>query len=134
MRIFIIAAALMLMATSAPSQRAPAGRNYRQQFTSLRAQVKAALTKLTSSDDDTNKPTGQDLLELQRLIHRLQESCGQDSVHAKDSRPYLLVGQGCIALDFEVSALSGYIETRDRSFVALARSGDELVKSVEKVL
>ena len=98
MRIIIIAMAVMSIVISAPSQRASSARVYREQFLSLRAQVTGELTKFTSPETDRNKPTRQDLLELVKLIHRLDESALQDSNQAADKRPYLLIGQGCIAL------------------------------------
>jgi hypothetical protein len=77
----------------------------------------------------------QEILALTKLIHRLEEeSMATNLDNARSDKTILLVSAGCRAMDFVLGAIDSYIDTDDRSFLGLARDGDALIKSVERLL
>jgi hypothetical protein len=117
---------------------------YRTQFFEMREKVKSiySRTELQSRSKTDYKikiKLQEDVLALQKLIHRLEEVALEASLESIQSRhgpnkTLLLVSQGCNALDFVLLALDRYVSTDDRSFLSLAREGNALINSVEKML
>jgi hypothetical protein len=113
---------------------------YRNQFFDLRARVQSLVkrTEPQSRATWTNKTRmdlREEILALTKLIHRLEEeSLASNLDNARSDKTILLVSTGCKAMDFVLEALDSYIDTDDRSFLGLARDGDVLIKSVERLL
>jgi len=69
-----------------------------------------------------------------KLVHRLGEESSQSDLDAtkagaNSSKELLMVSQTCAVLDFIITSMTNYLWTSDRSFILLARQGNELAKS-----
>ena len=120
------------------AQNAGAAKVYKTQFIELRARTKSIFDRIEQRKESLND-LREEILPLTKLIHRLdEEAIGSDLESTKrggeQQKTLLLVAQGCIALDFILSALSNFIDTGDRAFIGLAKDGDVLVKSIERIL
>jgi hypothetical protein len=78
-------------------------------------------------------------LALAKLVHRLGEEAGQANIdvlkrEGKSDRVLLLVSQGCEALSFTLMALDNFADTEDRTFLGLARDGEALAMSIDKLM
>jgi hypothetical protein len=123
---------------SIPAQNVGAAKVYKTQFIELRAKVKLVFDRIEQQRGGLTD-LREEILALTKLIHRLQEEAmGSDMESTKrgheSDKTLLLVSQGCIALDFVLTALSNHIDTSDRAFIGLAKDGDVLIKSIEKIL
>jgi hypothetical protein len=111
---------------------------YREQFADLHVKVQA-ISKRIIEDGDTKLSTSEEIIALEKVNHTLSEECLRQNVESqKKGRPenktLLLIAEGSDALEFELNSLFDYASTNDRSFVGLARDGEDLTKSVEKVM
>jgi hypothetical protein len=80
------------------------------------------------------------LFALTKLVHRLGETALsannellRDPKKDRD-KSLMLVGQGCIAIDFVLTALDNYIDTGDRAFLGFATDAKQIVLAVGKIL
>jgi len=81
-------------------------------------------------------------LALTKLVHRLGEEAQEAAQAGNDvlererklDRVLLLVSQGCEALSFTLMALDNFADTEDRTFLGLARDGEALAMSIEKLM
>jgi hypothetical protein len=126
------------------AQDSGAAKVYRTQFVESRIKVRSILERVDrlsrgSLDDRMKTDSQEEIFALTKLIHRLQEEAGGSNIDAMKSghnsnKTLLLVSQGCIAMDFVLSALSSYIDTNDRAFLGMAKDGNSLINSIEKIL
>jgi|GEM_PF-4432608 len=142
--IFILIIVAFCSNQSIHAQDSGAAKVYRTQFLESRVKVKAMLERVdrlsrSTINERTKINLQEEIFALTKLIHRLQEEAASSNIDAatrgQDSnKTLLLVSQGCIAMDYVLSALNSYIDTNDRAFLGLARDGDNLINSVEKIL
>jgi hypothetical protein len=142
--IFILSIVAFCFTQPIHAQDSGAAKVYRSQFLDSRVKVKSMLDTVDrlsrgTIDNRDKMNLQEEMLALTKLIHRLQEealSSNNDAVgrNQDPNKTLLLISQGCIAMDYMLSALSSYIDTNDRAFLGLARDGDNLINSVEKIL
>lgn len=117
---------------------------YRTQFIELHAKVQTVFTRAeqevkVQSDPRSILNLRQEILALRKLVHRLDEEAGSSDVKILESgqdsnKTLLFTSQGCIALDFVLTALDNFLETQDRAFLGLAKDGEDLARTVQKIL
>lgn len=117
---------------------------YKAQFIELHAKVQTIFARIEEQDRRGSDPKSiqrfrEELLALQTLDHRLGEEAARSNMGVLESgrdsnKTLLLVAQGCEGLSFVFVALDNYLETKDRAFLGFAKDGEEIVKSVQKVL
>jgi hypothetical protein len=139
LRCVLLLSILLLITTSTlQAQITGANKIYTSQFSDLRSKVTTIFNRVIYQGDK-KMTTKEEILTLTKLIYRLHDEVGRSNIDALKkglplSKILLLIGQGCQAMDFVLSALDNYIDTEDRSFIALAKSGDDLIKSIEKLI
>ena len=136
--VFLFPTMVLALDQSILAQNAGATKVYKTQFIELRAKVKSVSDRIEQQRTGSTDLRGE-ILALTKLIHRLQEEAMDSDIESikrgrEPETTLLLVSQGCIALDFVLTALSNYMDTGDRAFIGLVKDGDVLIKSIEKIL
>ena len=101
-----------------------AAKIYRNQFLESRINVNSMLERVSSLrvetlDNQTEINLQEEIFSLTKLIHNLGEEAlrsNNDSLRRKkiQSKTMLLINQGCIAMDYVLSALSSYIDVKNQ--------------------
>jgi len=81
----------------------------------------------------------EEIFALGNLAHRLGVEASQSNLRIVKSeqdsnKTLLLISQGCDALNFVLTALDNFLDTQDRAFLGLAKDGEALAKTVQKIL
>jgi len=134
----------LYLTQTAYAQGSGATNVYRTQFFEMHAKVKTIFERAgrqgrSEPNHKARVSLREEILALTKLIHRLEEEAARADLEGMErgrnsNKSLLLVAQGCKAMDFVLNALDNYITTDDRSFLSLARDGDSLIKSIEKML
>jgi hypothetical protein len=131
---------IFLTINSSPLEAQATGANkiYITQFNEMCSKVSNLLNRVMSQGDK-KMTTREEIFALTKLIHRFHEESAKTNADGlknglPSNKTILLIGQGCQAMDFVLNALDNYIDTEDRSFIALAKRGDDLIKAIEKLI
>lgn len=125
-------------------QTSGAAHVYRTQFLELRGKVAIILDKASPVNASRLSPKDkqdleEELFALTKLAHRLGEESERSDVEnlkrgQSPDKTLLLIAQGCDLLAFVLTALRNFVDTNDLSFWVLARDGETLVGSIQKLL
>lgn len=117
---------------------------YRTQFIELHTKVQTVLARAEQQTRIKAGPQNvlnlrEEVLALGKLAHRLDEEAAKSNLgtlkSGQDSnKTLLLISQECEALSFVLMALDNFLETQDRAFLGLAKDGEDLAKTVQKIL
>jgi hypothetical protein len=142
--VLVIVIMVLLFTQTSHAQNSGATNVYRTQFVEMRGKVRSIFERVERElrgepDYKARVSLKEEMLALTKLIHRLDEEALRTDTESmergrRSNKTLLLVSQGCRAMDFVLNALDNYITTEDRSFLSLARDGDSLITSVEKML
>ncbi len=129
---------LLTVTASAQSMEAPV---YKKQFVELVASLNSVYVESLAQDRKTGSTLDLDsrMFALMKTAHRLQEQAGQTNVESMKAgrskdRTLMLVEQGCISVDGVLNALSSYINTQDKDFLAVAANFNQTVTFIDKHL
>ena len=107
---------------------------FKEQFQHHRNKMDELMRKVIESEDQSVEIRNE-IFALTKLIHRLEEEISRSSIkQQKNKTDFLLLAQGCQAIDFVLVCLDNYAATKDRIFTLLARKGVDLLNDVEQSL
>ena len=137
MKLILTACGAFLLTISALAQSSETP-IYRKQFADLvhstDEEYAAALQSPASRED--RQDLNSRLFALEKTAHRLQETVEEANYqaltnHKDNDKSLLLIGQGCVSIDAVLTAMSNYLNTDDRTFLAIAA---EIKPSISLVL
>jgi hypothetical protein len=141
---FLLCTIAFFLSQSVYAQDSGEVRVYRTQFLELRGKVKSVFERVERQGRDAPDyklkiELSKEMFALTKLAHNLEEQTGEANLSEMkrgqdQNKTLLLIGQGCKALDFVLSALDNYVATEDRAFLSIAKDGNSLIDSVEKIL
>ena len=127
--VILFAASLL----SAQSRETPV---YLEQFGNLNASAERLRNELLAGkiDRDQLASLGSRIFALQKLLHRLQEAAGDVEVKTGTDKSLRLIQQGCMAIDYTLTAMTAFVDTGDRIFLNIAADGREMLAKVNNLL
>jgi hypothetical protein len=135
---------LFLLLYPAGAQDSDAARLYREQFIDLHANTKQMLARadelVRAAPTDASIPNlRQQISLLHNHVNQLRDKSTQSNQEELkngelSNKTFLLVSAGCDEIDFELQALDGFLDTRDRDFFGLAKRGEDLTTSLEQAI
>lgn len=136
--LILLTGMLLTVAASAQSMEAPV---HKKQFVELVASMNSVYVESLAQEPKTGSKLDLEsrIFALIKTAHRLQEQAEQadlDSMKAGRSKDktLMLVEQGCISVDGVLNALSSYMNTHDKDFLAVAANFNQTVTFIDKHL
>lgn len=126
--------AILLLAL-APIQLTFAGTAYQvylEQCRALELRMDSLALSVLRQPDASNNASEQEALALLKLIHRLQETLLNESLHSSEKSRILGLAQMCQADDFVLSSIQSFLSTKDMRFLDMVAEGQTLRRSIAK--
>lgn len=110
---------------------------YIEQYEHLRSQVAGLEKRVVAGDQKLS--TREEILALRKLSYELQDDSGKTDLRGMESgsptnKTILFIDQGCLCLDFQLSALDNYESTHDKSFLILYKDENNQIVTIEKLI
>ena len=110
---------------------------YIEQYEHLSSQVEALGKRVIAGDQSFS--VREEVLALIKQTYDLRhDSAKTDLERMKNGFPtnktILLINQGCIVLDFQLSALDSYEATHDKSFILLYKNENNQIVAIKKLM